>query len=87
MPYRIAVTKLALKHLEKLGKPDKERIVRRLKDLESDPYSKSKNIVNSEPVRRTSRVGTWRVVFRVIEAEKVIVIADIDTRGEVYKDY
>jgi mRNA-degrading endonuclease RelE of RelBE toxin-antitoxin system len=34
---------------------------------------------------RKSRVGDWRVLFTVDRDEKIVSVATIDTRGQVYR--
>jgi len=40
----------------------------------------------TDPNRRYSRVGDWRIVLQVIEAQKVIEVSTIHHRSRVYRE-
>lgn len=75
--------KCALKYFERLDKPTQKRIRQKLNDIAGDPL----NILHSKPLvgvdKRSSRVGPYRILFLITET--IIVITDIDARGDVYK--
>jgi len=42
--------------------------------------------METNPNRRYSRVGDWRIIFQIIEEQKVIEVSTIQHRSRVYKD-
>ncbi len=84
MPYRIQVGSQAKKYLEKLDKPTRQRFADQLEALRTDPWGNSKHLVNMKPEARSCRVGGWRIVLAIHEADKVVVISMIQPRGQVY---
>jgi mRNA-degrading endonuclease RelE of RelBE toxin-antitoxin system len=83
MPLSIQMRKCAFKYFERLDQTVQKRIREKLSDIASDPM----NIQHSKPLvgvgKRSSRVGTYRILFLITET--VILITDIDARGDVYK--
>lgn len=54
--------------------------------LAEDPYDPRLSAPLTErPGVRKSRVGGWRILFTADRTEKVILVATVDTRGQVYK--
>jgi mRNA interferase RelE/StbE len=74
----------ALKFLSKLEKVSKERIFNRIKELDEDPFpSDVKKLKGEKDVYRI-RVGDFRVLYRIIPEDEVILIFRVDTRSRVY---
>jgi mRNA interferase RelE/StbE len=84
LPYRIEVAKQARNYIEKLDKPSKERFRIRLDEISQDPWGESKQLVNINPPARSCRVGNWRIVFSIDDENRVIIIAKVMPRGQVY---
>ncbi len=85
MAYEIKIASDARKYLEKLDKPTRKRFSEQLADLRVDPWNNSKHLVNTKPEARSCRVGDWRIVLAIHEADQVVVISTIQPRGQVYK--
>jgi len=65
---------------------NKQRIVEKLRRLEGFPETKLEIVkVAGEENTFRLRVGNYRVLFKVYEKEKIIVIAKIDTRKRIYR--
>jgi len=73
--------KKAQKNLEKF--PDHERIRDQLLKLEDFPQFG--DLVRIDDAIYRMRIGNYRVLFKVYEEEKIIVVVKIDVRGKVYK--
>lgn len=72
----------AAKYLKRLNEPDKSRIIKALKKLESEPpQGDIKRLAGKDGYRL--RVGSYRILFGI--KTNIIVITDIATRGQVYK--
>jgi mRNA interferase RelE/StbE len=66
--------------------PSERRIRSRFVQLASDPFDPRLSAPLTErPGVRKSRVGGWRILFTVDRDAKVIYVAAVDTRGQVYK--
>ena len=75
----------ALKFLSKLEKGGKERVFKRIKELGNNPFpSDVKKLKGERDVYRV-RIGDFRVLYRVIPEDDVILIFRVDKRSRVYK--
>ena len=87
MKYTVSLSKEATKELDRLDRKTEKRIQDRLDELLADPYSdRLSNGLVMAPGRRYSRVGHWRIVYHVIETQKVIDVSAIQHRSSVYKE-
>ena len=74
----------ALKFLSKLEKVSKERVFKRIKELYEDPFpSDVKKLKGEKDVYRI-RIGDFRVLYRIIPEDDVILIFRVDKRSRVY---
>jgi len=84
--YFVELSIRAQEFLNKLDKDTKERIEKRLKNLENNPVPSDSKFIgrdNNEMVFRY-RIGKFRALYKVKENEKIILITKIDKRGKVY---
>ncbi|MFQ6119674.1 MAG: type II toxin-antitoxin system RelE/ParE family toxin [Methanosarcinales archaeon] len=82
--YKVFKTKKANKFLSKLPKNMRERIEKKLKRL-INPFSISfVKVKGSEGVYRI-RVGNYRILYKVYEEKKIVVVLKIDKRSRVYR--
>ena len=81
MNYQISYEKRALMELRKFDKLLSKRIIKKIKGLEQDPFSKDiKRLRNQSSFRL--RVGDYRVLFEMLDKE--IKILKIGHRKKVY---
>ena len=74
----------SLKFLSKLEKVSKERVFKRIKELDEDPFpSDVKKLKGEKDVYRI-RIGDFRVLYRIISEDDVILIFWVDKRSRVY---
>ena len=82
-PLEIILTKNALKNLNALDKPTRERVKTKIEAVAADPLNPS----NSKPLqgteKRSARVGGYRILLLIQEPNLLVV--DIETRGQVYR--
>jgi len=82
-PLEIILTKNALKNLNALDKPTRERVKTKIKAVAADPLNPS----NSKPLqgteKRSARVGGYRILLLIQEPNLLVV--DIESRGQVYR--
>jgi mRNA interferase RelE/StbE len=85
--YQIAFARSARKELEQLPKSVAERILKKVRELQNAPHpAGSKKLRGSAGLWRL-RVGDYRLVYEVLESEKIIEIGRIRHRREVYRDF
>jgi mRNA interferase RelE/StbE len=83
--YRVVLTASAEKELNKLSSRLIERIVPRLESLGSDPRPRGcKKLKGGEREWRI-RVGDYRMVYTVDDAELLVEVTRIRHRSEVYE--
>jgi mRNA interferase RelE/StbE len=84
--YRVVVAHEAEKILDRLDRPTERRIRTRFLQLAEDPFDPRLSAPLTERAGvRKSRVGGWRILFTVDREAKVLNVATVDTRGQVYK--
>lgn len=84
--YQIRFSKKAIKRLNNLSQDLVRRIQQKLTDLAKNPYASNSNVkklVNREGYRL--RVGDWRIIYEIDNDKIVILVLEIDTRGDIYK--
>jgi len=84
--YRVLIKPSAAKEIEAVGqKEDRQRIVMRIQSLARDPRPfGSEKLSGREDLYRL-RVGRYRVVYSVGDAELVVVIVRVGHRKDVYR--
>jgi len=84
--YRVILAHEAEKILDRLDRPTEQRIRARIVQLAKDPFDpRLSGALTERAGVRKSRVGGWRVLFTVDREAKVLNVATVDTRGQVYK--
>ena len=85
MPF-VELSVRAQDFLDKLDKNTKERIEKRLKNLENNPVLSDAKFIgrdNGEMVFRY-RIGKFRALYKFKEIQKVILVTKIEKRDKVY---
>ena len=84
--YFVELSVRAQKFLKKLEKNIKERIEKRLKNLEKNPVPSDSKFIgreNSESIFRY-RIGKYRILYKVKEKEKIVLVTKINKRDRIY---
>lgn len=85
MIYEVQWSRDALKDMRKLDKPLVARIALAIEMFAQTGKGDVKRLTNAFGVYRL-RVGTWRVLFRIIDDEiQIMFIQGVFPRGEAYK--
>ena len=85
---RIRYSRDSIKFLDKQTKKDASRIRKAIAKLKKNPPEGDiKPLQGYTDGRKRLRIGSWRVIFKNTEENKIeiILIIDIDNRGDVYK--
>ena len=82
--YKVSITSRAERDIRKLDKPIKNRIVKAVLALESNPRPTGCLKVQSEEGVWRLRVGDWRVGYTVDDAVNEVVVVRIGHRSEFY---
>lgn len=86
MSYAIEITRPARKFLAQLTKQERLRVQTGIDALAETPRPhgclKMKGFVNQWRIR----VGRFRVVYSIYDAELLIEVVDIDDRKDIYRD-
>ncbi len=84
--YKIEYSKTAIKKLSKIPKNLIKRVQNKLTEIAKNPYGDNPNV--KKLVRREGyrlRIGDWRIIYEIDNNKIVILVLDIDTRGNIYK--
>lgn len=84
MIYRVGITNSAERDLKKLPPHLAKRVGQRLLKLGEQPRPKSSKKLKGSPFYRV-RVGKYRVIYEVVDAEKRVLILHIKHRDKAYR--
>jgi len=75
----------AAKALEKIEKPTRRRIVRKLRELEDNPERAGKPLKYSN--FWSLRIGDYRAIYEIYRGKNQVVILFVGHRKKVYSDF
>ena len=85
MSYTVKVDQQATKDLKPLDRQTVKRIYERLEELALEPYSpRLSKALKMLPGKRSSRVGGWRILYEVSDAESTVMVTAIRPRKNAY---
>jgi mRNA interferase RelE/StbE len=83
--YRVVVAERAEKDLARIPAKEVPRIIRKIDSLPENPRGRGKRkIIGAEDLWR-ARVGDWRVIYEIDDAEYVISVLRVRHRREAYR--
>ena len=91
-PIRIKYEKKAIKYLTKIDRPTAKNIRESISGLtEMPPKGDIKPLIGYKDGRQRLRYGKYRIIFRYEETEaaefiKILLIMNIGSRGDIYKE-
>ena len=86
MIYRPVLSDEAAKTIRRADAKLRARLENRIRDLADDPYdSRLSSPLTGRAGVRKSRVGGWRILFTVDQQRRLLQVAAVDTRGQVYR--
>lgn len=83
--YTLAWSKLAYKHASKLPKKDKLRVIEKIENVICDFSSLDIKKIKGNTDLYRIRSGDYRIVYKALKIKKIIFIAAIVHRKEVYR--
>ncbi|MFQ5871999.1 MAG: type II toxin-antitoxin system RelE/ParE family toxin [Candidatus Geothermarchaeales archaeon] len=83
--FRIEVSRVARRYLERLDTPTKQRIATAIDGLGRNPFEGDVRRLQGDPMLYRKRVGDFRILFRVDRPQRLIRVEAIRPRGEAYK--
>ncbi|EOS58458.1 MULTISPECIES: type II toxin-antitoxin system RelE family toxin [Paenibacillus] len=88
MNYEIKFLKDAFKYLQKQDITTRNRILDHLKILSENPRHPELDIKRMQGMENhfRLRVGSFRVIYSVIDNELIIIVVKIGSRGDIYKN-
>ena len=84
MPYRIVLTKSAIKELDGLTPKIHDKVVEHLRELEKNPRLAGVEKLTSINAYKL-RVGDHRIIYEINDAGKEVRVVMVDDRKQVYK--
>lgn len=85
MAFTVLLHPKAAKTLEKIEKPTKSRIMKKLHDLTDHPEKVGKSLKYSD--FWSLRVGDYRAIYEINREKSQVVILFIEHRKKVYDDF
>ncbi len=85
-PYIVQYDPRALKELAKIDKPSARRIVKAIDALSGDPRPSGARPLVGYPELWRIRVGDYRAVYTVQDAERVVLALRVAHRSTVYRN-
>ncbi|MBR0035797.1 MAG: hypothetical protein IJP54_08990 [Synergistaceae bacterium] len=81
--WQVALTETAKKRIAKISQPEKHRILTAIARLHEGLVGDIKRMKGSKDFRL--RVGGWRLILSADPLKRMILVKDVDTRGDIYK--
>jgi mRNA interferase RelE/StbE len=86
MRYKLLTTPRFEKDFKKLDKSIRQRVLKKIKNLEMKPYS-FKSLHGKLKGKYSLHVGDYRVIYVINEKEKKVILLTVDHRGRIYKRF
>lgn len=84
MSYRVEFTTAAARQVKKLPRPARDRILDAIEDLGEDPRPHGVKKLSGEQNAWRIRIGEYRVIYDIFDAELVVSVVRAGHRREVY---
>jgi mRNA interferase RelE/StbE len=84
VPYSLKIKKSALKELQRLDKPARERLVAAIDQLAENPHV-GKLLKGDFSGLRRLRVGAFRIIYEINEGEVLVLILRVAQRKNAYR--
>jgi len=74
-----------LKEIQRIERPDRGRVLARIKDLEQDPRPAGCEKLSGHDGLWRVRAGNYRIVYQIIDTRLLVTVVRVGHRGEVYR--
>jgi mRNA interferase RelE/StbE len=85
MKYSVGITSVAAKQIKKLPRPIRGRILDAIEALEDNPFPPNSTKLVDEDFAWRLRIGDYRVIYEIYDAELVVSVMRAGHRREIYK--
>ncbi|MFT3887105.1 MAG: type II toxin-antitoxin system RelE/ParE family toxin [Arachnia sp.] len=85
MKYRVNLTTAAAREIRKLPRPARDRVLDAIEDLADDPRPHGARKLVGEECAWRVRVGDYRVIYEVLDAELTVTVVRAGHRREIYR--
>jgi mRNA interferase RelE/StbE len=85
MTYRLIVKPSAQKDVQRLPRPVQQRILHRLASIEVAPRGRGAVKLAGSKATYRVRVGDWRIIYEIDDADRVVFVTILAHRREVYR--
>lgn len=86
MAWTVEFTDKAAKSFKKLDKPVQEPVVKFLREVaQDDARTRGKGLTANRTGLWAWRVGDWRIIANLDNAEMLVLVVDVDHRSTVYR--
>ena len=83
--YRLIEHKKAIKFLKSQSSDFRERVFKAYQEILENPFSNRNSIpLKGIANRYRKKLGDFRIIYEVRKQELLIVVVDIDSRGQIY---
>ena len=83
--YQIAFTPAAQRQLATLDPPTQRRVAHRIEALGLAPRPPGAEALKGGQGELRIRIGDWRIIYTVHDAELLVLVIKIGYRGDVYR--
>jgi len=84
--YNVILAHSVQKVINKMDRPTRERIIKRIKELQKSPWLGDVKPLKGLPGEWRTRVGDWRIIYAVDRDQLIIAIMKVSPRGDAYKE-
>jgi mRNA interferase RelE/StbE len=84
-PYRVEIEGAARRRLAKLDRKTVDRVAARVRALAADPRPHGAEKLTDRGELYRLRVGEYRVIYAVDDEARVVTVADVGHRSDIYR--
>jgi len=83
--YKVVTTRQFDRRLSRLPMNWQRRIAGKIREVAKDPYATNNNLARLQGRDGYRlRVGDWRIIYELQDAQLIMLVLELDTRGGIY---